>query len=412
MNDTVLISGASIAGPSLAYWLHRCGFRPTVVEKANTVRRGGFPIDLRGIAIEVTDRMGLLPAVRAADIATRQVTSVDSDGRQMARVDIPKTRSGNGYDVELPRWSLASILYDATRDNVEYLFDDSINSLEETADGVRVTFRSGAQRTFGLVVGADGLNSNVRGLTFGPEAQFHRYLGYHFIGFSVDNDLGLDSEIVMHNQPGRMATLYAVRNQQRPTVLMVFAVKDRFDRRLSFDEQVELVERTFAGDGWEVPRLLAAMRKADDIFFDSVSQIRMPSYTKGRVALVGDAGYAPSFLSGQGSSLAVVGAYQLAAALAAAGGDHRVAFSAYEQSMRHFVELNQQLALEAAKMAIPKTRGGVWLRNCFLKTVPRLLPLLRVLHLRPDANIQKAATALKLAALPSPSSASRVAAKG
>jgi 2-polyprenyl-6-methoxyphenol hydroxylase-like FAD-dependent oxidoreductase len=394
-----LISGASIAGPSLAYWLNRCGFRPTVVEKANTVRRGGFPIDLRGIAVEVIDRMGLLPAVRAADIATRQVTSVDSDGRLMARVDIPKTRSGNGYDVELPRWSLASILYDATRDNVEYLFDDSINSLEETADGVRVTFRSGAERTFGLVVGADGLNSNVRGLTFGAEAQFHRYLGHYFIGFSVDNDFGLDSEIVMHNRPGRMVALYAVRNQRQPTVLLVFAVKDRIERRLSVEEQIELVERTFAGDGWEVPRLLAAMRTADDLFFDSVSQIRMPSYTKGRVALVGDAGYAPSFLSGQGSSLAVVGAYQLATALAAAGGDHRVAFSAYERSMRHFVELNQQLALKAASMAIPKTRMGVWLRHCFLGTVPRLLPLFRLLHLRPDASIQRAANALKLAAI-------------
>jgi 2-polyprenyl-6-methoxyphenol hydroxylase-like FAD-dependent oxidoreductase len=408
MNETVLISGASIAGPSLAYWLHRCGFRLTVVEKASAVRPGGFPIDLRGVAVEVIDRMGLLPSVRAADIATRRATSVDSHGRRMARVDIATTRSGAGYDVELPRGSLASILYDATRDNVEYLFDDSISSLEETADGVRVTFRSGAQRTFGLVVGADGLNSNVRGLSFGADAQFHRYLGYYFIGFSVDNDFGLDSEIVMHNRPGRMAALYAVRNQRRPTVLLVFAVQKRIDRRLSVLEQVELVERTFAGDGWEVPRLLAAMRSADDLFFDSVSQIRMSSWTKGRVALVGDAGYAPSFLSGQGSSLAVVGAYQLAAALAAAGGDHRVAFPAYERSMGHFIEQNQQLALKASGMMIPRTRVGVWLRNRLLGIVPLLLPLLRWLNLPPDASIQRAANSLTLPALPSPLSARRV----
>jgi 2-polyprenyl-6-methoxyphenol hydroxylase-like FAD-dependent oxidoreductase len=411
MNDTVLISGASIAGPSLAYWLNRCGFRPTVVEKASTVRPGGYPIDLRGIAVEVIDRMGLLSQVRAAHIATRRATSVDSRGRRMARMELANM-SGTGHDVELPRGRLASLLYDATRDAVEYLFDNSISSLEQTDDGVRVTFRSGAQRTFALVVGADGLNSNVRGLTFGAEAQFHRYLGYYFVGFSVDADFGLDSEIVMHNRPGRMAALYAVRNQRRPNALLVFAVKERIDRRLSVEEQLELVERAFAGDGWEVPRLLAAMRTADDLFFDSVSQIRMSSWTKGRVALVGDAGYAPSFLSGQGSSLAVVGAYQLTAALAAAGGDHRVAFPAYERSMRHFVEQNQQLALKASGMMIPRTTAGLWLRNRMLGIVPLLLPLLRWLNLPPDASIQRAANSLTLAALPSPLSASRVPAEG
>ena len=411
MNDTVLISGASIAGPSLAYWLNRCGFRPTVVEKASTVRPGGYPIDLRGVAVEVIDRMGLLSQVRAAHIATRRATCVDSRGRRMARVELANL-SGTGHDVELPRGRLASLLYDATREDVEYMFDDSISSLEQTEEGVRVTFRSGAQRTFGLVVGADGLHSNVRGLTFGAEAQFHRYLGYYFVGFSVDTDFGLDSEVVMHNRPGRMAALYAVRNQRRPNALLAFAVKERIDRRLSVAEQFELVERAFAGDGWEVPRLLAAMRTADDLFFDSVSQIRMPSWTKGRVALVGDAGYAPSFLSGQGSSLAVVGAYQLAAALAAAGGDHRVAFPAYERSMRHFVEQNQQLALKASGAMIPRTTAGLWLRNRMLGIVPLLLPLLRWLNLPLDASIQRAANSLTLAALPSPLSARRVPAEG
>src|SRR5262249_27855926 len=181
MNDTVLISGASIAGPSLAYWLNRCGLRPTVVEKAHTVRPGGYPIDLRGIAVEVIDRMGLLSQARAAHIATRRATCVDSRGRRIARVELTNM-SGTGHDVELPRGKLASLLYDATRDAVEYLFDNSISSLEQTDNGVQVTFRSGAQQTFGLVIGADGLNSNVRGLTFGAEAEVHRYLGYYFVG--------------------------------------------------------------------------------------------------------------------------------------------------------------------------------------------------------------------------------------
>src|SRR5215472_969937 len=174
----------------------------------------------------------------------------------------------------------------------------------------------------------------------------------------------------MHNRPGRMAALYAVRNQRRPNALLVFAVKERIERRLSVGEQLELVERAFAGDGWEVPRLLTAMRTADDLFSDSVSQIRMSAWTKGRVALVGDAGYAPSFLSGQGSSLAVVGGYQLAAALAAAGGDHRLAFPEYERSMRHYVEQNQQLAPKSSGTLIPKTTTGLWLRNRMLGIAP------------------------------------------
>ncbi len=407
MNYSVLISGASIAGPSLAYWLNRCGFRPTVVEKSSTFRTGGYPIDLRGVAIEAIDRMGLLPQVRAAHIATRQATCVDSRGRRTAHMDLARL-TGAGYDVELPRGKLGSILYGATRDAVEYLFNNSISSLDETDDGVRVSFRSGAQRTFGLIVGADGLNSNVRRLVFGAQPQFYRYLGYYFMGFSVDADFGFDSEVVMHNRPGRMAALYAVRNQRRTNVLLVFAVKDPIERRLSLDERLELVERAFAGDGWEVPRLLAAMRSADDLFFDSVSQIRMPSWTKGRVALIGDASYAPSFLSGQGSSLAVVGAYQLAAALAEAGGDHRAAFPAYERSMRHFAEVNQQLAPKASGAMIPKTAMGLWLRN----RIFALVPLLRWLNLPLDAGVQRAANAMTLAALPSPLSASRVSAEG
>src|SRR5262249_14006015 len=162
----------------------------------------------------------------------------DPRGRRTARVDLANLR-GAGHDVELPRGRLASLLYDATRGAVEYLFDDSISSLEPTEDGVGVTFRSGARRTFALVVGAAGLNSNARGLRFGAEARFHRSLGYYFVGFPVDADFGLASEVVMHNRPGRMAVLYAVRNQRRPNALLVFAVKEPIDRRLSVDEQFE-----------------------------------------------------------------------------------------------------------------------------------------------------------------------------
>lgn len=389
-NRTVLISGASVAGPALAYWLRRYGFEPTIVEKADAVRGGGYPIDLRGVAVDVIERMGLLEPVRAAHIATERVTVVGDDGRRIGGMAIEDFAANR--DLELPRGRLTELLYEQTRDDVEYVFGDSIAGLEQNPDGVRVTFRSGAERTFGLVIGTDGLHSNVRGQVFGPEKPFHRYLGHYFMGFSMPDRLGLDSEVVMHNSPGRMAAAYAVRGMDHLNVLLAFAVPEQRYERMDTEQQLEAVERAFAHDGWEVPRLLRAMREADDLFFDSVSQIRMPAWFRGRVALAGDAAYAPSFLSGQGTSLAVVGAYVLAGELSRAGGDHRVAFPTYESVLRPFVAANQKLALRGSGAMIPKSRAGLWSRNRALG----LVPLLDKLPVRLDGGVQRAANGLTL----------------
>jgi len=386
MTRTVLISGASIAGPALAYWLHRHGFRPVVVERSANLRGGGYPIDVRAAAIEVSRRMGLLPALREAHIDTRRSTFVNARGRAIARMTPDDfTGSPEGRDVELPRGDLARLLHEQTRDDVEYLFEDTITALEQDAEGVHVTFRNAAPRTVDLVVGADGLHSTVRSLTFGPETDFRHDLGYAFAGFSMDDPWGLDREMVAHNTPGHMAGAYAVRGKTGLVGLLAFATPPGF----TFDpgdvtQQRAVVAAAFPDGGWEVPRLVEAMRSAEDFFFDTVSQIRMPTWAAGRVALVGDAAYAPALLSGQGTSLAIVGAYVLAGELAAAGGDPAVAFPAYERALRPFVERNQQLASSGGAALIPGTRASLWLRNRVLAALPYLGPLKRLLSGRVD----------------------------
>jgi len=339
---TVLVSGASIAGPAVAFWLRRHGFAVTVVEKAHGPRGGGYPIDVRGTALEVARRMGILPRLREAHIETRSLTFVDAEGHEVASVHPQAVVGGvGGSDVEVRRGDLAKILYGATRDDVEYVFGDSIEALAEHEDGVDVTFRGGTRRGFDLVVGADGLHSRTRELIFGSEHKFHRYLGYCFAGFTMPNEFGLSREGVLWNKPGRGAALYAVKGSDKVHGFLV-AARPEPPRELLRDPEAQrdLVASTFAGDGWEIPAMIAALREADDLFFDTVSQIHLPCWSQGRIGLVGDAAYSPSFLTGQGTSLALVGAYMLARSLAA-HRDHGDAFVAYEGETRPFVELNQ-----------------------------------------------------------------------
>ena len=394
ITKTILISGASIAGPALAYWLRRHGFQPTVVERAAAPRPGGQAVDVRGAAIDVVERMGLLEQVRASDTDIHGMSYVDENGGTIAELDAA-FGVVDERDVEISRGALTEILYNATRDNVEYLFNDSVTGITEDADGVQVRFEGSAPRRFDLVIGADGLHSNTRSLVFGDERQFLHHLGMYVSIFSLPNTFGLDHQQAIHASPGRIATLGSSRDRAEAKAGFFFASAPlSYDRRDTTAQQ-RLLAEAFAGAGWEVPRLLEAMPGAPDFYFDSVGQIKMDGWHRGRVALVGDAAYAASPLSGQGSSLALVGAYVLAGELAAAGGDHWRAFARYEAAMREFVAKNQKLGQDNVQRFAPSTPRAIRLQNLSMKMF-RYLPGKKLLMKLMTRSVGEAATAITI----------------
>ncbi|MFB8000771.1 FAD-dependent monooxygenase [Nocardia sp. NPDC056000] len=372
-NQNVLISGASIAGPALAFWLRRYGFRPTIVEKAPALREGGQAIDVLGTATEVIRRMGLLERVHALQTGKRGTSYVSADGTVKASISSEVFNGvGAGGDTEIARGDLARVLYEATRDDVEYLFGDSIAELTETADGVHVTFEHSPARTFDLVIGADGVHSRTRALVFGPESDFVRHMGYYISIFTIPNLLNLDHWELDYNTPGKIAGSYSARENTEAKAIFAWASEQLdYDFR-DGDAQRRILTDTFAEQGWEVPRLLTELHNAPDFYFDAMAQIKMDTWSRGRVSLVGDAGYCASPLSGQGADLALVGAYLLAGELAAAAGDYRIAFAAYEREMRPMVDACQRFAEGVGQWYAPGSKTMIKVRNLNVRLLPYL----------------------------------------
>ncbi|MFB6805308.1 FAD-dependent monooxygenase [Streptomyces sp. NPDC056387] len=372
-NNEVLICGAGIAGPALAYWLRRAGSSVTIVERAPEPRPGGQAVDLRGAGRTVVERMGLLNRARAESLDQRGLALVDASGRITARMPADSF-GGEGFvsEIEILRGDLARMLYEATLPDTEYLFDDTVTGIDQDADAVTVTFENAAPRRFGLVVGADGPHSVVRALTFGPEQEFIRPLGLYTSWFTATDDLELDGWYLMHNAPGGLVA--SARPGRLPgeikAGLSFRSTPIAYDRR-DVDAQRELVAQRFADTGWETPRLLRAMRTAPDFFFDSMGQVRLDHWSRGRVVLLGDAGYCATPLTGLGTSLALVGAYVLAGELAAAGGDHHIAFGRYDEVMRPYVSQAQQLPPGGASGYAPAGRLGIRLRDLSMRQMTR-----------------------------------------
>jgi 2-polyprenyl-6-methoxyphenol hydroxylase-like FAD-dependent oxidoreductase len=390
----VLISGASVAGPTLAYWLTRRGHAVTVVELAPRLRASGYPIDVRGSAITVAERMGVLPRLRDLSVDTERTDFVNADNKVTGGLDLRALRTAAGVrDIELRRGDLVGALYDATKDDVEYRFGDSIRTIEQDSDGALVEFEHGQAERFDLVVGADGLHSQVRRLAFGPEAGFTKYLGSYVGGAAVDSRFGVAERCVLYNTPGKAAGVY--RFGDDATAIFLFHSKQlTYDYR-NADEHKALLAAEFTGGGWLVDDLLSQVLAADDFYFDSLSQIRMPQWSRGRVVLVGDAGYAPALVSGSGTTLAMVGAYLLAGQLAT--GDHRQAFATYEAAHRPLVTRSQRSANYGEGLLLPGTAGAIRRRDLLSKLsrpqlvaarLSRLLPKRRVtLPTYPNADL-------------------------
>src|SRR5437773_3714050 len=362
-NTTILISGASIAGPTLAYWLKRYGFNPTVIERAPQLRAGGYPVDVRFEAVQVAKLMGIWPRLQQEKTTIEEMSFVNERNQRISRVNIQAVPKALGVDVvEIMRGDLARTLYELTKDEVEYFFGDSIQTLKQDEAGVDVTFERGHSRRFDLVVGADGLHSIVRTLVFGDEAQCERYCGYQVGVFTTDNYLGLgEASIQMYGVPGKLVAVRSTRGNHVLAAFFLFKqpAKLRYDY-YDVAQHKQLLAEVFAGEAWEVPRLLEKMQTAPDLYFDAVSQICMERWSHGRAVLLGDAGYCPALLTGQGSTLAMMGAYILAGELKVALGNHQRAFHQYEQAFRPVVSRAQKQVGATARFLVPATPLGLW----------------------------------------------------
>ena len=342
---TALVSGASVAGLATAYWLERHGYSVTVVERHDGLRPGGQAIDVRGPALGILDRMGLLQATADKKTAIRGASFVDKDGNELSR-DTEATPTGgviDNPDIEILRDDLVTLLRGSLSDDVEFIFGDSITGLDDRGDVVAVSFERADAREADLVVGADGLHSQVRKLAFGPESRFIRPLATSLAIFAVPNFLDLDYWQIFHRSESTMAAVYSARNNSEARAMLGFMDAElQLDYRDTAAQFAEL-DRRMAHDGWVRPQLLEYMRTAPDFYFDGLAQIIMDRWAHGRVVLVGDAAHCSSPMSGQGTSLALLGAYILAGELAAAGDDHERGFANYDRAFRAYVERTQRL---------------------------------------------------------------------
>jgi 2-polyprenyl-6-methoxyphenol hydroxylase-like FAD-dependent oxidoreductase len=386
-SPSILISGASIAGPVLAYWLRRYGMNPVVVERAPNLRLGGQTVDLRGAGKDVVYKMGLERQVHARTTHEEGIVFLDEAGRARAswRAD---DFGGEGLiaAVEILRGELASMLYEHTRHETEYLFGDRVESLRDEGDKVQVRFLNGAERTFDLVIAADGTRSKTRDLVFGSETEV-RFLGGYAAYFTLprrDSDGTWARSCAL---PGSRGVLLRPDNLGTTRALLTYLSSDPGQDKLEPRVQKEMLKRLFAHAGWETPRVLAEMERSDDFYLQGISQVRMPRWSRGRVAVVGDAAYAPSGVTGMGTTLALVGAYLLAGELARHRGDHRAAFASYEALMRPYVSRTQHLPPGIPRLANPKTRLGIKVFHTVLRSATHPL-VTRALGkvLRPPAD--------------------------
>jgi 2-polyprenyl-6-methoxyphenol hydroxylase-like FAD-dependent oxidoreductase len=360
----VLISGAGIAGATLAALLGRAGHRATVVERDQGVRSSGNPVDVRQGAYQVAARLGILTQLQDAGTKVRKLIFVDNAGRQVARI---RTRQDEDPEVEVPRADLSAILVEAGQGQAEFLFDKMITELHPDGDGVDVIFDRAPPRRFDLVVGADGIHSGVRRLAFGPEADFVEHLGMYVATAALGIRMERDDTVVMYNEPGTAVALHPGTGS--PGVAFIFRSPAWIDHR-DPDAGRNLLKETYRSNGWRTQELLGAYLAMEDVYFDSVSRIRMRSWSRGRVTLLGDAASCVS-LFGDGSSSAMEGAATLAAALANSSHDIPTALARYESAHRAIIRPRQRLVWIASHFLIPSSRLEITIRDQTLRLVGR-----------------------------------------
>ena len=378
---SILISGAGIAGLTLAYWLKKFGFVPTVVELAPQLRQGGNAIDFWGAGFKVAERMEIVPDLQKADQGITEAAFVDANDERKSGMNYGKLKKMmNGRALTLLRSDLAKVIHDHLDKDVEIIFGDPISHIEQGGEQVMVTFQKGTVRPFDLVIGEDGLHSKVRELVFGDEAAFEKYYGYYTASYTIVEGLSQGTAFSMFNRPGKQAAVYSLDGGKAATFFIFTSPSKLAYGHHDVEKQKEILRNEFQDAGWKCADLISRMDQSPDFYFDVVSQIRMDHWTKGRVALVGDAAYCPSLLSGQGSAFAMVGAYIVAGELKEANGDHARAFERYEQIFKPFIDRKQKAAQFFAKSLVPQSNFGIWLRNRFTDLM--FLPLVSKLFVK------------------------------
>jgi 2-polyprenyl-6-methoxyphenol hydroxylase-like FAD-dependent oxidoreductase len=360
----VLICGGGIAGGILAALLGRGGHRITVVERDQGVRSSGNPFDVRGAAFEVVERLGLVSRLEEVATRVRRLVVVDTHGQPLASM---ATRRRPDRELEVSRADLAAALVAAARGQADFRFDDTIVRIDDDGRGVDVTFEHAAPDRFDLVVGADGLHSTVRRLTFGPESDYVTHLGM-YVATVVLPDLVQPADTVsMYNDPGSATAVHP--GAGRPGAAFIFCSPTRVDPR---DE--DAVERLLTGAygqaGWRAPELLAAYLAADDTYFDAVSRVRLPTWSAGRVTLLGDAASCVS-LFGEGSSTAIQGASTLADCIDASSRDVPAALTRYQMLHRPLTARAQRAVPVTSRLLVPASRAGIAFRNAALRLTGR-----------------------------------------
>ncbi len=352
-DKNVLISGASIAGLSTAYWLTKYGFNVMIVERAAHIRPGGQAVDVRGPALEVAERMGILNNIRENSTKLKGMSIVDAVSGEETYWNNEKTLTGGRHDspdVEILRDDLCKVLFEAVGNKAAYIFNDSIVTLEQDDLGVEVTFTNASPRRFDLVIGADGIRSNVRRIVFGPDSEFIRYLGHYVAIFTMPNYFGLDHwEMIFQHEGTPVSVCIAKEKESEARTYLGFSSDEpiQYNHR-DIPAQKQLVADRATNLGGMTSKIKELMQDSKNFYFDSVNQTIMDTWSKGRVVLVGDAGYSVSLSLGQSTSVAMVGAYVLTGELAEHWRDLPKAFANYESELKDYVANNQQLAFDAS----------------------------------------------------------------
>ncbi|WP_067885509.1 FAD-dependent oxidoreductase [Nocardia vaccinii] len=368
MYQSVLISGAGVAGSTLAYWLAREGFTVTVVERATGQRSSGNPVDVKGPALAVVEQMEIEPRLRAAATAVRRIAFLDGSGRERASMNTNSIQgSPDGRAIEIARADLAAALLSTAQDSAEIHWGETITGLTQREDGVEVTFERGAPARFDLVVGADGLHSGVRRLAFGPEREFIRHMGMFVATLPVDRTLAGEHAVAMYNAPGRSFSVHPAHGIPLAAFIFRHAPVPGLDHR-DLTAHKRLVTETYAGRLGMFEDFLDRVADAEDMYFDSVSQVRLPSWTNGRITLIGDAASSLS-LFGDGSTLAIAAAHTLAEELARTPADPTAALHRYERRHRTILKPKQRGFALASQLLVPRSRPAIALRNTAIRVL-------------------------------------------